>query len=116
MNIARLFSYTRRIEQENAELKERVLELESRLEERTSYAFALSGRPTPEAVKARSAELLEGKAGGDLQPIPPRTNLRMLRRNLVKDILAKREPQDKPMRAEEMSSRADEYAAKVKSS
>lgn len=104
-NLARLFSYTRQLEAENVELKTRILDLELRLEKRTSYAFALSGRPTPEAVEARQAEAMKRGA----ETLPKRPNLRSIRGGLVAEVMAKREPQD-----EAMSARADRYVEKVK--
>ena len=107
LNIARLFSYTRQVERERDALQKRVEALEAKLDERTSYAFALTGRPTPETVKAR------GEATGvPAAPLPKRPSLRMVRRDFAREIIAKREPKDGPMK--EMGNRADEFAGRMK--
>lgn len=110
MNLARIFSYTRQVEAERDQFKARAESLERQLEERTQYAFALTGRPSPDVVAARTKAVLAEKS--ELTPLPARRNLRSIRGGLVAAAIAKREPEDKPL--SEMAERADEFAEKMK--
>lgn len=127
--IARLFSYTRAVERERDGLQSRVTDLERRLEERTSYALMISGKPAPEAVKARVEEAVNGKPA---EPVRTHTSLRLIRRDMQAEIAARRKPKDGPLGIDHvaecgtayrgcapncpknMTERADEFAEKVK--
>lgn len=113
MNIARWFAYTRQVERERDTALTRITALEGQLEARTSYAFALAGRPTPEIVKQREAAMVAGaNQPGSLTPIRTSKSIRLLRREAADDVIAAREPKDGPLR--KMEARADEFAERRK--
>lgn len=112
MNIARWFAYTRKVETDLIRALHKIAALEAALEERTSYAFSLCGRPTPEQMKERTAT---GKLKPDIAPLPPRASLRNVRRDLTQtamgEIMKKAGAIDESN--DSMKARADEFVKKA---